>query len=369
MTTKIRLLIVDDSALFRSQIRQALQSSSEIEIVGAVADGKTAISFMATHEVDICTLDIEMPELDGIGTLKEMRARNLTTKAIMFSSQSKAGAEKTMQAIQFGAVDFVPKPLPDETKSAGHEKIKETLLPKILALFPGKRKVEVVSGQTSVSTTPARLGLKKNPHSHLIWETFRPEILVIASSTGGPNALVDYFGNLKEVLPFPILIAQHMPPLFTASLAERIGASCGKVAREAAHGETLKANHIYIAPGNFHMRLNGDRKTTTVLLDQGPQQNFVRPCADFLFETAASIFGRNVLGIVFTGMGHDGAAGAAAVKTAGGSILIQNEASCVVFGMPGAVSETGQYDFSGNPVELAHQTLSAAKIKRATHVA
>lgn len=355
---KIRLLIVDDSVLFRSQIQLALKDCPDIEIVGAASNGKIACDKMSSQEIDVCTLDIEMPEMDGIQTLKEMKARGIKTRAIMFSSQSKAGAEKTLEAMKVGAYDFCPKPMPDESKLSPADKIKEALLPKILGLF--KRE----SSLPKLTTTPSVA-----PKSTLIWEAFRPEALVIASSTGGPNALTDYFSLLKEPVPFPIFIAQHMPPVFTASLAERLGAASGKISREAVHGEIAKPNQIYVAPGNFHMRLSGDKNAPVIYLDQGPQRNFVRPCADFLFETAAKIYTRNCLGIVFTGMGRDGADGAAAVKAQHGCIMIQNEASSVVFGMPGAVSEAGTFDFQGTPQELAQKTLIAAKVKRVGNVA
>lgn len=354
---KIKLLIVDDSVLFRSQIQLALKDCPNIELVGAASNGKIALDKMMFQEIDLITLDIEMPVMDGIETLKEMKARGLKTRAIMFSSQSKAGAEKTLDAMKMGAIDFVPKPLPDETKLSPADKIREALLPKILSLFSIKNTAPLPSAHSAVR------------NSHFIWEAFRPEILVIASSTGGPNALVDYFSQMPDVLPFPILVAQHMPPIFTVSLAERIGASCGKVSREAVHGEILKPNQIYVAPGNFHMRLSGERNATMIQLDQGPQRNYVRPCADFLFESAAKIYNKNCLGVVFTGMGRDGADGATAIKMLNGAVMIQNEASCVVFGMPGAVSESGHFDYSGTPHELANKTLMAAKIRRAGNVA
>jgi two-component system chemotaxis response regulator CheB len=351
-------MIVDDSVLFRSQIQLALKECPDIEIVGVASNGKIAIDKMLSQEIDICTLDIEMPVLDGIETLVDMKARGITTRVIMFSSQSRAGAEKTLEALKLGAVDFVPKPVADDSKLSPSDKIKEALLPKILSIFG--RKVPAARTNTAVDTSFK---------PHFLWEAFNPEILVIASSTGGPNALSDYFALLKDVLPFPILVTQHMPPIFTASLAERLGHQTGKIAREAINGELLKPNQIYVAPGNFHMRLSGDRNNTMILLDQGAQRNFVRPCADFLFESAARIFGRNTLGSVFTGMGRDGADGAAAIKAVSGAVMIQNMESCVVFGMPGAVNDAGHFDFAGTPVELANKTLAAAKIKRNGNVA
>lgn len=359
---KIRLLIVDDSVLFRSQIQLALKDCPDIEIVGAASNGKIACDKMTHQEIDVCTLDIEMPEMDGIQTLKEMKNRGIKTKAIMFSSQSKAGAEKTLEAMKIGAFDFCPKPMPDETKMSPADKIREALLPKILALF-GKKESSVLS------TIAAPSLVRPASKSNMLWETFRPEVLVIASSTGGPNALFDFFSHLKEPLPFPILVAQHMPPVFTTSLAERIASACGKVCREGVHGEIAKPDHVYVAPGNFHMKLTGDKDAPMITLDQGPQRNFVRPCADFLFESAAKIYTRNTFGIVFTGMGRDGADGCAVIKALHGAVLIQNEASCVVFGMPGAVYEAGHFDYQGTPVELANKTLITSKVKRAGNVA
>lgn len=347
---------MDDSVLFRSQIQLAIKDSAEIEIVGSASNGRIAIDKMLTQEIDLCVLDCEMPVLDGIETLKEMKSRGIKTKAIMFSSQSKSGAEKALDAMKIYAYDFIPKPVPDSSHLSPADKIREALLPKILSLFQTLESKPLV---TPRPTMPA----------HFIWEVFKPEVLVIASSTGGPNALVDFFGHLKDPVPFPILITQHMPPVFTASLAQRIGSVCGKVSQEATHGEILKPNQIYMAPGDFHMKLGGTKLTPTILLDQSAQRNFVRPCADFLFESAAKIYSRHTLGLVFTGMGRDGADGAAAIKAAGGGVMIQNQESCVVFGMPGAVFEAGHFDHQGDPQELARKTLTLCRTRSTGNVA
>jgi two-component system chemotaxis response regulator CheB len=353
---KIRILIVDDSVLFRSQIQLAFKDVPGIEIVGTASNGKIAIAKMRQQDIDVCILDIEMPELDGIATLKEMKTLGLKTKAIMFSTLTLAGAEKTLEAMKLGAVDFCPKPQPDQTNLSPASKILDSLLPKILSLFSGE---DLAHRSAHPPKTP--LPFK--------WNLFIPQVLVIASSTGGPNALTEFFGHLKEDLPFPILVTQHMPPLFTASLAERLGFHSGKVSREAVDGEILLPNRIYVAPGNYHMSIAGDWKRPRISLTQGPLRNFVRPCADFLFESAASIYGKGTLGIVFTGMGRDGAAGAAEIKKNCGAILIQSQESCVVFGMPGAVYDEGHFDFTGNPRELAQKTLTISRPKRGSYVA
>jgi two-component system, chemotaxis family, protein-glutamate methylesterase/glutaminase len=354
---KVKLLIVDDSVLFRSQIQLALKDVPEIEIVGTASNGRIAIEKMQELQVDVVTMDIEMPVLDGIGALAEMMALGIQAKVIMFSSLSVAGAQKTLEAMKMGAVDFVPKPQPDQTNISPAAKIRSALLPKIFSLFGLNQTKSVVSSGG------------KRDFLKFTWEHFHPEVLVIASSTGGPNALIEFFSALKDPLPFPVLLTQHMPALFTASLAERIGAHSGKVSKEAIHGEGLRPNQIYVAPGNYHMSLSGDRRKPTICLDQEAPRNFVRPCADFLFESAARIYGRNTLGIVLTGMGRDGGDGAKAIKDHKGAVLIQNEESCVVFGMPGSVFDEGHFDFEGTPQELAQKILILIRSRRAGNVA
>lgn len=350
---KIRILIVDDSVLFRSQIQLALQGCNEIEIVGAASNGKIALDKIATNTIDLITLDLEMPVMDGIETIKAMKERGMKSKVILFSSASRSGAEKTLEAMHLGAIDFVAKPQPDGTHVSPADKIRDALLPKILSLFGYSQQSKPVTFRQDT-----------------LVDGFKPEVLVIASSTGGPNALVDFFGYLKDdYIPYPILIAQHMPPVFTASLAERLGVLTGKVAKEGVHGEILQPNQIYVAPGNFHMKIGGTRISPMIQLDQGPQRNYVRPCADFLFESAVNIYGKNILGIVLTGMGRDGADGAQAIKQRGGTVMIQDEASSVVFGMPGAVFESKNYNFMGTPKDLAFKTLFMSVSRKGGNVA
>ncbi len=352
--SKIKVLIVDDSILFRSQIQLALSSCPQIEVVAVASNGKIGVDMMACREIDACILDIEMPVMTGIEALRELKSRGIKTKVIMFSAQSKAGAEKTLEAMSLGAVDFVPKPLPDETKLAPADKIREALLPKLLSLFYPQ----------SVQAPKKATG-----HPPIIWESFFPRVLVIASSTGGPIALETFFAGLTAPVPFPILITQHMPPVFTASLAERLGKVCGKVGREGVNGEELKADHIYVAPGGFHMQIVVVNEKPTIHVFEAEQRNFVKPCADYLFESAAAIFGRSTAAIVFTGMGRDGATGAAEIKKNGGAVLIQSAESCIVFGMPGAVHADGNFDYIGTPSELSTKTQALARATKSRYVA
>lgn len=347
LSKKVKILIVDDSVLFRIQLQKALGMSQDFEVVGTAKNGQVALEKIEELGPDLCILDLEMPVMDGITTLKHICQRKYKTKVMMFSSHSMDGAEKTLDAITIGAVDFVAKPSLTSISNDPSEVLKQIILPKIESLFKTSSKAK---------SQPLDIKPKSTPKS-FDWNNFQPEILVIAASTGGPSALLDFFSELTMDLPFPILIAQHMPPLFTASLAERLGRVSNKVSKEAIHGEKIVSNQIYVVPGDFHLSLSGTKSDCIMLLNQGPHRNYVRPCADFLFESAASIFKKNVLSIVFTGMGRDGCEGARSVKESHGSVLIQDEATCAVFGMPGAVYKSGDYDFIDNPKNIARRII------------
>lgn len=342
--TKLRVLVVDDSVVYRTQIKAALEDFPQLEVVGTASNGKFALQRLAQFEADLITLDLEMPEMDGIATLKELARLNVKSKVVVFSSASKRGAEITMEALALGASDFVAKP--DGAGNQGNPKdtIKALLVPKMQALFP-----DAFELPSPVVALPAEAG----NFSKVIWELMRPKIIVIGSSTGGPTVLETIFAQLAGPLKCPIVIAQHMPPIFTATLVERLGKLSGIKAKEAVDGEALEDNCIYMAPGNYHLRLRSENGRTVLRLDQGEQINFVRPAVDPLFETAAELYRDKCLGFILTGMGQDGMIGAQAVKNQGGSVVIQDEKSCIVFGMPGAVFRSGAYDHIADPGKLA----------------
>ncbi|MBX9766638.1 MAG: chemotaxis-specific protein-glutamate methyltransferase CheB [Bdellovibrionales bacterium] len=340
---KLKVLIADDSVVYRSQIRLALTNISDVEIVGACANGRQAIDRMRQSPVDLLILDLEMPELDGLQTLREMARLGLSTKTLVFSSLSQRGAEITLEALRSGASDFVPKPGPNLGKSPA-DHLKELLEPKIRAFFPP---AENSPGTRAVSVPRA------NQYPHLIWDLFNPQIVVIASSTGGPAVLETIFTSLPKEITVPILLVQHMPPIFTTSLASRLTKLSGLEVKEGENGETLKKGSVYIAPGDFHMALAGSQKAPNLQITRGPQENFVRPAADPLFRSAAGMFKEKCLGIVLTGMGSDGKQGAQKIKEAGGAVIIQTKETCTVFGMPGAVHDCGAYDQALAPLEIA----------------
>lgn len=356
----MKVLIVDDSVVYRSKIKAALSGADGIEVVGSASNGKIALELLEQKDVDLMTLDMEMPVMNGLETLKALRERGSKVKVIVFSSSTRSGSEATLDALSAGAKDFVAKPTGsgDFTDSA-EELIRKDLLPKLRQFMnTSPSTLRSMSTQAPIDVRPpvqlaptsahgSQTVVPRSPYPKKELTSFMPSIVVIASSTGGPSAHDAIFKGLSGKLRCPILIAQHMPPVFTTSFAKRIGSHGGLPSKEAKHLETL-ANEIYVAPGDYHMSLDMVAGQIKTRLDQGPQRNSVRPAADFLFESAAKLFGPKVMGLVLTGMGEDGLAGAIAVKTAGGGMMIQNQESCVVFGMPGAVFNAGAFDTQGD---------------------
>lgn len=337
---KIKCLIVDDSVIYRSQVRSALEKIDSVEILGSVSNGVYCLKRLESKKVDLVILDLEMPEMDGIETLKQIVQRNIKVDVIMFASQTFRSAEITLEALSLGAKDFVAKPGPDDSESkiqhGPAERILRVLEPKIRGLFPGHFENQEIK-------TPVEVNQDKKWQS-VMWDLYRPDILVIGSSTGGPTALEKIFAKVKSPLGCPVVITQHMPPVFTRSFAERLGKVARMPSFEATAGLTLQPNHIYVAPGDFHLTLvkeNGEVKT---FLDQRDLGTTLRPAVDPLFESAANIYGQKCLGIILTGMGSDGCIGSQAIKEKGGAIVIQNKETCAVWGMPAMVHKAGHYD-------------------------
>lgn len=344
-----------------------------VDVVGVAANGRLAVEKLAQTSADLLILDLEMPEMNGLQTLEEIRRQGLQVKVLLFSSHSKRGAEITMDALRAGASDFVTKPGSEGAGSGNLEKVAsdpakrilELIQPKIEALFPSVLNGGAVPAPTKMPAKPqastgqgASTPSAAKVYPSLIWETVRPRVLVIGSSTGGPNALEKLFSAFRPPYSVPILITQHMPAVFTATFAERLGKLLGagktvEEVREGRDGEVLLPNRIYVAPGDYHMTLKAEGESVRIALDQGPPQNFVRPAVDPLFQSAAAIYRSGCMGIVLTGMGADGRIGSVAIKDAGGSVLIQNRESCVVYGMPGAVEAAGAFDLTADLEEIA----------------
>lgn len=317
-----------------------------IEVAGAAPNGRLALQKLAQGSVDVVTLDMEMPEMGGIETLKEIRKARFPVRVVIFSSHTRRGSEAALEALSAGADDFVTKPAGDDSlfRSTG-EKIAHELLPKILQFAAGEAK----GGPEALKARPRE---ETSPYIKRDLVTMRPAAVVIGSSTGGPPALEKLLVGLQVPLRIPMFIVQHMPPVFTASLSKRLSELSGLPVREGVHGEVVQSNGVYVAPGDYHMTLKKIGSEVRIQLDQGVPRNSVRPAADNLFESAAEVYGSKCLGIVLTGMGEDGRLGCRQIKSAGGGVMIQDKASCVVFGMPGAVFADGAFDEIGEIEKL-----------------
>lgn len=337
--TKLRVLVADDSLVYRSQIRKALEMMPEVEVVGMASSGRLALDRLSVSPIDLMLLDLEMPELNGFETLKLIKERKYQCTVLVFSSHSFRGAEMTLEALKLGAADFVPKPSAESfVGTEPHIFIHNLIAPKIRGLFP-------VSNLNL--TSPSKSNWPSTDFSQI-----KPDIVLIGSSTGGPTVLETIISGLKVPLHCPIVITQHMPPLFTKTFAERLGKLGGRPSHEAKNGQKIEVNNIYVAPGDYHLTLEKSSVGVFCHLDQKPQIHSVRPAVDPLFTSAATIYKKNALAIVLTGMGCDGRDGAIEIKKHGGSVIIQEQKSCVVFGMPGAVYQANAYDKILTPLEI-----------------
>ncbi len=326
---RVRVLIVDDSALVRRLLMEVLSSEPDIEVVGTASSAAIALSRIATLSPDVVTLDIEMPDMSGLELLAEIRKRAPRLPVIMFSSLTQRGAATTLDALALGATDYVTKPSGAAGRDAALEQVRTQLVPKLRVLAPRAQ-------PSAERLTPAQRLERIS-----LGETQRVSVLAVGCSTGGPNALAEIFSRLPASLAVPVVIVQHMPPLFTRMLADRLAASCPLRFCEASHGDVLTPGGVWIAPGDQHMRVVRDGISVAVALDRGPPENSCRPAVDVLFRSVAEVYGERSLALVLTGMGQDGLRGAEAIQARGGRIVAQDEATSVVWGMPGHIVKHG----------------------------
>jgi two-component system, chemotaxis family, protein-glutamate methylesterase/glutaminase len=335
---KIRVLVVDDAVIFRRLVADELARDPAFEVVDTAANGRIALAKMTHVNPDVVVLDVEMPEMDGLVTLKELRKIYPRLPVIMFSALTERGAKATLEALALGATDYFTKPSSSGLE-ASLEVIREQLIPQIKAICARNMRV----GQPCIGPSAAA-GV--SPTVRMVPRTASADvrILAIGVSTGGPNALADIFQQLPADFPVPILIVQHMPPMFTRLLAERLTAASAIQVQEARSGADLEEGKAWIAPGDYHMTVARDGRRMRLLLNQDPPENSCRPSVDVLFRSVASAFGPNTLSVVLTGMGQDGLRGCERLREAGGQIVVQDEASSVVWGMPGCVARAGLAD-------------------------
>ncbi len=357
---KIRVLVVDDSVVVRRVITTALSEDPMFEVVGTAANGKLALPKVSLLRPDAITLDIEMPEMDGLTTIPHIRRINPRVPIIMFSTLSKPGASATLDALSAGATDFCTKPTHIGGLQEGVAMIKRELLPKVKALcsgIAGARPASLLGTTLRPAATtssflrpslsnPVSKGLSaaRSPGARISGPPARVEAVVIAVSTGGPTALRTVWDHLPGTLGVPVLVVQHMPPMFTTLLAQRLNDVGNLPMSEGVNGALVQPGKAWLAPGDFHMTVRRDGNQVKLHLDQGPPENSCRPAADPLFRSAVNVWGKGVLAVVLTGMGADGLHGSEAVAAAGGQVMAQDEATSVVWGMPGQVVQAGLAD-------------------------
>jgi two-component system chemotaxis response regulator CheB len=339
---RIRVLVVDDSVVIRSLVTHALEEDPELQVVGVAANGAIALQRIPQLIPDVLTLDIEMPEMNGLETLRRVRRDYPHMRVIMFSTLTERGAAVTLEALTLGADDYVTKASNEGSLDRSMAHLRGELVPKIKQFFsmPGQNRAATRSETTPI---PTSLRTQRSTPAPPIPKK-RPKVVVIGVSTGGPTALAMVLPQFSAGFPAPILIVQHMPALFTRLLAERLRTRCPLWVEEASHGQRVDAGKILIAPGDFHLKVAVSGAEVHVHLDKSPPQNFCRPAVDALFASIAEVYGGAVIAVVLTGMGHDGLRGVEILKARGATILAQDEASSVVWGMPGAVVTSGLAD-------------------------
>ena len=325
----IRVLVVDDSIVVRKVLGDMLTSNATTRLAGTASSGEAALSKIEELRPDVVTLDVEMPGMDGLATLVEIRKRHPKLPVIMFSTLTERGGTATLEALSRGATDYATKPTSSAHLASAKEQIERDLISKIVAL----------GGRVS---SPAMQAPKLVVASKRIQR--RIDVVAIGASTGGPNALGELIVQLPGDLPVPVVVVQHMPKLFTKLLSERLTARSKLLVREGIAGRKLEAGHVWIAPGDFHMTVCRKDAGSAIELNQDPPEHSCRPAVDILFRSVARIFGPHALAVVMTGMGSDGTEGAKAIREAGGEVIVQDQATSVVWGMPGSVVAAGQAD-------------------------
>lgn len=371
MAEKIRIMLVDDSAVIRRLLTDVLAGDPQLEVIGSAQNGQVALEKLPALNPDIIILDVEMPVMDGLETLTEIRKRQPRLPVIMFSSITERGAAVTLEALGRGANDYVTKPANTGNMMMSLQRVRDELIPRIKVFcrhLLDSATLALPVERPAVPKPPARPEAVVRPFpaptSRASAARPRVDVVAIGVSTGGPNALAALLPRLPAHFPVPILIVQHMPPIFTRLLAERLAALSALPVAEAAAGEVLQPGQIRLAPGGAHLALERQGAQVRLQLNQDPPENSCRPAVDVLFRSVAATYRSNALAVVLTGMGNDGLRGCEAIRNAGGQVLVQDEASSVVWGMPGFVAKAGLADGQIALSQMAGEILNRVRTVR-----
>ncbi len=362
----LKVLVVDDTIVYRKIISDVLAELPDVEVVGTAHNGKAALLKIKTLKPDLLTLDIEMPEMNGLETLEALQREAPQVGAIMLSTLTQEGGLMTMRALELGAFDFIPKPQ-SSTMAANRLAVKNALEP-MLKAFSRHREIRILIRKNRGHPKPGPPAPKPESvvlHKSRLNAVCNASIIGIGVSTGGPNALAHMLPKLPGDIGVPIVIVQHMPPVFTQSLARSLDNKCTLTVREAAHGDPLKPNTVYIAPGGKQMKIvaGGDGRQRMIKITDDPPENSCKPSVDYLFRSLAEHYVGRATGVIMTGMGSDGTAGLKLMKNAGATIIAQDESSCVVFGMPKEPIESGTADIIAPLDRLAEAILKTVSRK------
>jgi two-component system chemotaxis response regulator CheB len=336
------VMVVDDSAVIRGLLTRALEKDPTIKVAASVGNGEAAIKALERHDIDVVILDIEMPVMDGLTALPKLLAAKPGIQIIMASTLTRKNAEVSLRALQAGAADYLPKPT-STSELTGADAFRRELLEKVKALAKAARPARPATSR-AVGQKAAAAAVARSPVRPIILRKASaalPRIIAIGSSTGGPQALLEVLRDMAASVKLPILITQHMPATFTTLLAEHIERATGVPCAEGRDGEAVSAGRIYLAPGNYHMTVERAAVGSVIRLNQDQPENFCRPSVDPMLRSLAPVYGSALLTLILTGMGTDGQKGAAEVVAAGGTVISQDEATSVVWGMPGAVATSG----------------------------
>lgn len=336
----VRVMIVDDSLVIRGFVSRALESDPAFRVVSTASNGQLAVDLLRRIPADVIILDIEMPVMDGLTAIPKLKEIDAGVQIVMASTLTQKNAEISIKALSLGATDYLPKPSAREMAVPGEFQRNLRVKVKALGALAWKNNVRqaykprILPAFVSALSEKKKIELRPMPQS-------KPNIIAIGSSTGGPQALFEVIKSMGPGLTQPVVITQHMPPSFTTILADHISKQCNVPCAEAKDGDALRPGHYYIAPGDFHMVVSKNQGAPSIHTVKDPPENYCRPSVDPMLRSLIGVYGSRILVVILTGMGQDGLKGAEAVITAGGAVIAQDEATSIVWGMPGAVAVSG----------------------------